>query len=415
MTAGLRFFYRHIHVTGLENIPAKGPAIIIANHASSLMDAALLGILLKRPACFFARGDVFVNKPVQKILLWLHMMPVHDHTEGRHTLGANNDSFSEGRRILSNGGVIVFFPESTSHPERQLLSFRKGIFRLAFKTAAESNFAFEIPVIPVGITYEHPIACRTDVLVHAGQPLFLSAYKNFYKENEAAALLRISKDAHSLMIKQVLHIENKNRLQTAEHYLIIYRNNYPANTTSWKIKSGKKLEQEQIICKYINNTTEIDFGKMKPQSDLYFNELAKYMLNDKTLSPSFFFAIRKKILLWIGFPFYLMGLLFNGLPVLIARKIVDTKVYRADFYSWIFVGCYSLLYFLWLITLVIFSLFLGWQYCIALLLLMIFSGIFAYVYKDWLKDSAQQKKLKQLGSIQVDYLKKMRSDNLASF
>ena len=50
MTAGLRFFYRHIHVTGFENIPSKGPVIIIANHNSSLMDAALLGILLKRRA-----------------------------------------------------------------------------------------------------------------------------------------------------------------------------------------------------------------------------------------------------------------------------------------------------------------------------------------------------------------------------
>ena len=93
MTAGLRFFYRHIHTTGFENIPSKGPVIIIANHNASLMDAALLGILLKRKAYFFARGDVFVNKPIQKVLWWLHMMPVHSHQGGRNTLSANHNSF----------------------------------------------------------------------------------------------------------------------------------------------------------------------------------------------------------------------------------------------------------------------------------------------------------------------------------
>jgi 1-acyl-sn-glycerol-3-phosphate acyltransferase len=408
MTTGLRFFYRHIQVTGLENVPAKGPVIIIANHASSLMDAALLGILLKRPAYFFARGDVFINKAVQKTLSWFHMMPVHNHEAGRHTLEANNDSFSEGQKILSAGGIVVFFPESTSHTERQLLPFRKGIFRIAFKTAADNNFSFEIPVIPVGITYEHPVACRTEVQVHACNPMLLSAYKDSYKENPAATLLHISKDAWLLMGKKVLHIENKNRLQTAEYCLIINRNNYPAYTSSWKIKSAEKLQQEQMICQKINSATETEFENIQQQSASYFDELVKYRLDDKTIAPSFSFTTWKKILLWAGFPFYLTGLILNGLPVLIARLIADKKVYRADFYSWIFVVCYSFLYFFWLIILLASGIAFGWQYGVALLAVMILTGIFSYLYKDWLKEAGQKEKLKRLTEDQFNHLRKNR-------
>ena len=62
MKIALRFFYRRAYVTGLETIARQGPVIIIANHTSSLMDAALLGILIRRPVHFFTRADVFSHK-----------------------------------------------------------------------------------------------------------------------------------------------------------------------------------------------------------------------------------------------------------------------------------------------------------------------------------------------------------------
>ncbi len=413
MKIGLRFFYRHIHVTGLENIPAKGPVIIIANHASSLMDAALLGILLKRQAYFFARGDVFVTRTVQTLLSWLHMMPVHNHERGRNTVEANKDSFSDGQQIPSKGGIVVFFPESTSHTERQLWPFRKGVFRLAFKTAIDNGFSFDIPIVSMGITYEHTTAGRTQVQVHATEPLFLSAYQEMYEEHPPATLLRISKDAYRVMHKKILHIENKNRLQTAEHCLIINRNNYPTKKISWKIYSEKQLVQERSICEKINHAGGPAFEHIQEQSTVYFNELVKHRLEDKTLSPAFSFSTAKKILLWLGFPFYMIGIILNAAPVLISRVIVDTKVYRPDFYSWIFVACYSVVYFLWLLVLLVLSFYWGWYYAVILLVVMALTGIFAYQYKGWVKEAGQERKLRRLSSSQLDFLKKQRARILA--
>jgi 1-acyl-sn-glycerol-3-phosphate acyltransferase len=408
MTTGLRFFYRHIFVTGLENIPSKGPVIIIANHNSSLMDAALLGILLKRPAWFFARGDVFVNKFIQYILWWFHMMPVHTYQGGRNTLSANNNSFSEGQKILSKGGIIVFFPESTSHVEHQLLPFRKGVFRLAFDTAAANNFSFDIPVVPVGISYDHPKACRTNAQVHAGKPLLLSSYKDEYNLNPAAALLHICKDAYKSIYELVLHVADASRLLTAEQHFIINRNNKPVIDSAWKIASADKLSIEQNICATINNVAGTDFENKEKSANHYFNTLSDAGLSDKTMAGNFSFSVLKKIRLLSGFPFYIIGLLLNGLPVLIARRIADKKVYRKDFYTWIFVACYSFIYFFWLIIILVSSLFFGWKYTLGLLITMIVTGIFAYVYKDWLTDYNQHKKLQLLTSESAKKLATLR-------
>ena len=409
MTTGLRFFYRHIYVTGLENIPSKGPVIIIANHNSSLMDAALLGILLKRKAWFFARGDVFINKPVQKILWWLHMMPVHSYAGGRNTLSANSNSFSDGQNILLKGGIIVFFPESSSHTEHQLLPFRKGVFRLAFDTAGAGNVAFDIPIVPVGISYDHPVDCRTAVQVHVGVPLLLSTYQQAYKLNPATALLQISRDAQQLVNKLVLHIADHRRLQTAERYLTISRNNNPVKDAGWKIASAAKLEREKAICKAVNNAAGYEFDDKQERSSCYFDALTASGLTDRTVSGNPPFPAWKKIMLAMGFPFYLLGLLLNGLPVLVARGIADKMVYRKDFYSWIFVAGYSFIYLLWLSAVLITFLFMGWQYAVAVAALMITTGLFAYKYKGWLNDNSQQRKWQALSPAMINQLRTLRN------
>lgn len=409
MTAGLRFFYRHIHVTGLDNIPSRGPVIIIANHNSSLMDAALLGILLKRKAWFFARGDVFINKTVRRILWWLHMMPVHSHTGGRKTLGANKNSFSDGEHILSKGGIIVFFPESFSHVEHQLLPFRKGVFRLAFDTAAAQNFSTDIPIVPIGINYNHPSDSRTAVHVHAGKPLLLKNYFDEYRENAAAALLHICKDAHQAVEHLVLHVDDKQRLQTTGQQLQVCRNNYPAPANRWKIESMEQLHRERNICARINETERAFFENNKEKASSYFNALSAAGIADSTTGKTFRFPAWKTCLLWTGFPIYIIGLMLNALPVFIARQVADKKVYRQDFYSWIFVACYSCLYFFWMIMLLVTALFAGWIYGVGLPVVMISSGLFAYVYKGWLKDYHQNRRWQQLSPGRKNELIHMRT------
>ncbi|HTL09267.1 MAG TPA: 1-acyl-sn-glycerol-3-phosphate acyltransferase [Chitinophagaceae bacterium] len=410
MTVGLRFFYRHLYVTGFENIPASGPVIIIANHNSSLMDAALLGILLKRKAWFFTRGDVFANGFVAGLLKRFHMIPVHSHAGGRNTLDDNKDGFLAGRDILVAGGIIVFFPESSSHTEHHLLPFRKGVFRIAFEAAAATGYKVAIPVIPVGINYDHPTAGRTAVNIHAGAALQVLAYQEEYLANPAAALLHLCKDAHEATSRLVLHIADRRRMFAAATCLTIGRNDRLRAHTTWIITSREKLALEREICAAVNSAAQERFAAHDLLAQQYQQALANVQLTDTAVCPQFFVAPWKSWLLPLAYPLYLLGLVLNGAPVWLARQIANKKVYREDFYSWIFVACYCFAYLGWLLLLTITTgLLLGFLPAILLLGITMGSGWFAYHYHGNKALLRMQATLKSLPPARLDQLRRMRS------
>lgn len=413
MRAGLRLFYRHLYVTGMEHIPARGPVIIIANHPSSLMDAALLGVLLRRPLWYFTRGDVFINRPVRKLLSWLHMIPVHQHAKGRATLNDNDDSFSEARAILGRDGIIVFFPESTSHTDRRLWAFRKGVFRLAFQTMADHGFSLRLPIVPIGITYDHPAAGRQCVQVHAGPPLQVEQYVLLYQSNPSAALLRIARDAQERMANHVLHVGDMNRHGVAEQCLITSRNDCLPQPRAWKIASRERMERERAICEGVNMAGETEIAMIKEKHTAYFDALSRHGIEDKTIAGWMAreggrFNWWRYILLWTGLPLYFTGMVLNGPPVWIARYIADKKVRRDDFYSWIFLSACCLLYFTWMVALVAAAGFLKWWYALILMTAMILTGLFSYKWIGWMREAKQYSLLKKLPEENLDTIKELR-------
>jgi len=181
MRIAVNLFYKRIFSTGVENIPEKDAAIIIANHPSSLMDAAIIGIYTKRPIYFFARGDIFINRPVRFILKQLHMIPVYHHQQGRDTANHNDESFERAKQILENKGLIVFFPEGSSHTDRKLNPFKKGVFRMAFQTLSAPGFNGKLWIVPAGVNYSHPTASQSIVMINISEPILLNQFLPSYQ------------------------------------------------------------------------------------------------------------------------------------------------------------------------------------------------------------------------------------------
>ncbi|MEO6930330.1 MAG: 1-acyl-sn-glycerol-3-phosphate acyltransferase, partial [Chitinophagaceae bacterium] len=320
MTVALRLYYRRIYVTGLENIAAKGPVIILPNHNSSLMDAAILGVLIRRPLHFFARGDVFTSNFVSKLLARFHMLPVHHH-EGRKTLDQNTQSFSKAEDILLKGGIIIFFPEGSSHIDKQLKPLRKGVFRLAFNTAARKNYALDIPMIPAGITYSKPTTWRADVIVHLGTPILLSDYIPGYLSNPAATLLQLSKIAYKAMELQVPNIIDASLNDVTAGCTEIVLNDFSYHTAHWQSATRKRLEQEKAVYHSLGSASQHTREKISTTYQRYTALLNESDLKDKTLSPYFHFPGWNYLFLLSGIILFPIGFLLNALPLLVARKI----------------------------------------------------------------------------------------------
>ena len=124
-------------VTGDENIPASGGAVIAINH-TGYMDFTYAGIparTTKRYVRFMAKKEVFDNAVTGPIMRALKHIPV-DRSAGA-------DSYREAVNRLRAGELVGVYPEATISRSFELKEFKSGAARMAI----EAN----VPIIPMAI------------------------------------------------------------------------------------------------------------------------------------------------------------------------------------------------------------------------------------------------------------------------
>lgn len=134
-----KLFWRYlglkIAVTGLENVPTEGGAIIAINHVGYL-DFALAGTALlptKRYVRFMAKKEIFANKIAGPLMRGMHHISV-DRSAG-------SSSFVAAMRALRSGEFIGIFPEGTISVSFEIKEIKSGAVRLAMGAG--------VPVIPL--------------------------------------------------------------------------------------------------------------------------------------------------------------------------------------------------------------------------------------------------------------------------
>ena len=120
--------------------PAKGPALIAANHASWL-DIVAFSVLL--PVVFVAKQEV-ASWPFFGTLSKLGQT-IFINRESRHATGRARNQMKEA---LAEGRLVILFPEGTSSDGNRVLPFRSSLVG-----AAEEASGGGVPVIPATIAY----------------------------------------------------------------------------------------------------------------------------------------------------------------------------------------------------------------------------------------------------------------------
>ncbi len=146
-----------------ERVPATGPAILAANHAS-FFDPPLVGAGLQRTICYLARDTLYTNPLLTTVLHQLNTIPVDREGGGAKGLKAIMDR-------LTGGAAIILFPEGTRTHDGQFRPARAGIGLLVAKS--------QCPVIPIRIfgSYEafsrhHRVPRPHQMIVKYGRPLW---------------------------------------------------------------------------------------------------------------------------------------------------------------------------------------------------------------------------------------------------
>ena len=164
-------------ITGAENIPRTGGAILAINHVCYL-DFALAGtaaLPAKRYVRFMAKREIFDNKLAGPLMRGMHHINV-DRASG-------SASFVAAMRALRSGEIIGIFPEATISKSFEIKELKTGVVRLAMGA--------DVPIIPMIVWGSQRVWTkgvprdlrrkRVPITIAIGKPIF------FQRDEDVAA------------------------------------------------------------------------------------------------------------------------------------------------------------------------------------------------------------------------------------
>lgn len=152
-------------VTGTDNIPVEGGAILAPNHIS-VIDSFFLPAVSPRPVSFVGKAEYLDDWKTRKLFPAMGMIPI-DRSGG----DASQRALDTAARVLEDGNLFGIYPEGTRSRTGFLHKGHTGAARLAVRTGC--------PIIPVGIkgtlAIQPPDASMPKVFrpveVHFGRPI----------------------------------------------------------------------------------------------------------------------------------------------------------------------------------------------------------------------------------------------------
>ena len=154
----MRFTYK-IKITGHENIPKKGSAILCCNHLS-VIDPMILASCIKRPVHFLAKKELYTNWFFKFILKGCKTIPI-DRSRN------DTEAYKKTLDVLKKGKMAGIFAAGTRKKEGEdETGAKSGVALFAAKSGA--------PVIPVCISASYKK--RSPVYINIGKPVDLTEF-----------------------------------------------------------------------------------------------------------------------------------------------------------------------------------------------------------------------------------------------
>lgn len=157
-------------VTGIENIPTKGPVIVAFNHQSYFDFICFIAVSPRN--VHYLAAEKFFKKP-----LWSFLLRITGQIPVERTSNDKRETHDIVHQYLDEGKMLGIFPEGTRAGENTtMLRAYSGVARYAIEK--------KVPIVPVGIIGTFEILSRFDnfpkfkkiVRMNVGEPIYFSEY-----------------------------------------------------------------------------------------------------------------------------------------------------------------------------------------------------------------------------------------------
>ncbi len=136
--AAMRFFYR-IRILGVQNVPVRGPALLVCNHVTWL-DALLILATQQRRVRYLMDKGMFHRWPLLTPLFKLmEVIPISSDDTPRKLI----ESLKTARTALEEGWLVGIFAEGALTRSGMMMQFRPGYERIVK--------GLDVPLVPVFI------------------------------------------------------------------------------------------------------------------------------------------------------------------------------------------------------------------------------------------------------------------------
>ena len=134
----VRITYR-LRSSGLQSIPERGAALVVANHVT-YVDALILQTLADRPVRFVVSQEFYDRWPTGWLFRFCRAIPIVGRREDPARL---QEALNRIDETLARGEVVGIFPEGRLTRDGELCDFRRGVEGILERRP--------VPVVPVAL------------------------------------------------------------------------------------------------------------------------------------------------------------------------------------------------------------------------------------------------------------------------
>lgn len=305
-------------------VPTIGPTILCANHPNMLLDPILTAVYSGREDfAFWAKSTLF-NGLQGKILSELGAVPVNRVQDmpkqfdehGKEIHPDNSALFKESVAVLNEGKCLMLFPEGVSYTESRMQPLKTGAARVVQEFQRQYP-GKRVPIVPCGLNYIEKDKFRSSVLLDFGAPLYLDESIADAREQAREFTHRVEQALVALTInaddwEELMDIRLAKKIYTGDRALSIDEHVDLQKRFSDYYAAKKQSEQvialKDSIREYRTNLEALGLKDWQLSQDLADQSKLKAAIFRK--------AVRSLLL----FPFVLIGIIFNFLPVYLTRR-----------------------------------------------------------------------------------------------
>ncbi len=290
LRASVRIYFKRIDVSGRENVPETGPAILVANHPNSVIDAFLIGTQLSRRTINFIAKDSIPNAPVLGSILRrcgvIGVARLIDYTgDIRQTHGKNLKAIDTCVPHLEAGEIMSIFGEGVSTDSRKLGIIKKGAVRIAYNAEEPNDFRLGVALVPIGINYSAKERFRSSVLISVGEPFRITDFGTQLAQNKQKVLLRGTRRLQESIEHLIVNIVDDQLAPLVEQITDIYARPPGQQAGDQNLVEYYREKRRITECiQYLNQTEPKLLEHIRQSIDTYWTLLRRMHLDDETIT-----------------------------------------------------------------------------------------------------------------------------------